>query len=237
MGLPEYLKSLALSTLPVDYEWEWENLIPFRECGDEDSPRLAEALQLLNARAWFAISIAGCEWIVARVEGHIDTSETRKRIQAAWAVAIDHRYASFPEPPDPSPSLPQEFVRPLHMAEIILSDACEGLADDEDDIFSAAQGSIMLASHVAGRHQAFDPWLAESLSRCHEHYPVTEDPTDQMRVPSEIFVPDFEWTEKSVGEAIQRFVQTLDPTANPCLRSAQDMLADGFEGQPYSGSD
>ena len=43
MKLPAYLTSLKLSTLPVDYDWEWEILIPFRNSPYEDNPRLAEA--------------------------------------------------------------------------------------------------------------------------------------------------------------------------------------------------
>ena len=92
----------------------------------------------------------------------------------------------------------------------------------------------MLVEHIAGRHQAFDPWLAESLRRCHEHWPASEEPVEKEKpVPRELFEPSFVWSEDAVQEALQRFVQTLDPAANPYLRSADAMLADGFDGQPY----
>jgi hypothetical protein len=237
MELPAYLKSLNLSTLPVDYDWEWSTLIPFGESTYEDNPRLAEALQLMSVKAVFAVGVACFEWVVARVEGHVDTSDALQRLEAAWAAAIDPRYANLPQPPPSRTSPPQEFVRPLHLATIMLSDAHAGFAGDVDNIYSKSHGFVRLVEHIAGRHPAFDPWLADSLRRCHEHRPASEDPEERERpVPRELFDPSFAWSEDAAQEAIRRFVQTLDPAANPYLVSADEMLAAGFEGQPYGGS-
>ena len=95
----------------------------------------------------------------------------------------------------------------------------------------------MLVDHIAGRHEAFEPWLSESLRRCHEHFPASEDPVEEQRpVPREFFEPSFIWSEDLVVEALKCFVQTLDPTGNPYLRSAEEMLAAGFDGSPYGRS-
>ena len=113
MTISRYLAALRLSAPPVDYDWEWDTLISFRECTDEDKPRLAGALQLISVKAAFALGVACLEWVVARVEGHINTSDALLRIEAAWAAAIDPRYANLPQPPPSQTTPPQEYVRPL----------------------------------------------------------------------------------------------------------------------------
>lgn len=232
-----YLKALQLSTLPVDYDWEWEILIPFREFTDDDNPRLADAVQQLGLKAAFALGVASFEWIVARVEGYVDTTDALLRIEAAWAAAIDPRYANLPEPPPCITAPPQEFVRPLHLATIMLSDAHAGLNGDIGIVYCTAPGLVMLANHIVGRHQAFDPWLAESLRRCHEYFPRSEEPEENEKaVPKALFQPNFVWNDDDVQEGLRRFVEPLDPAANPYLRASEEMLADGFEGQPYGGS-
>jgi hypothetical protein len=237
MKLPAYMTSLKLSTLPVDYDSGWNTLIPFRECTDEDNPRLAGALQLISVKAAFALGVACFEWVVARVEGQIDTSDALQRIEAAWAAAIDPRYANLPQPPRSRTSPPQEFVKPLHLATKMLSDAHAHYTGGGEGVRSSAQGLVMLVDHLAGRHPAFDPWLADSLRRCHEHRPASEGPVEEEEpVPRELFDPSFVWSEDAVQEALRGFVEALDPAANPYLRSADEMLAAGFEGQPYGGS-
>ena len=239
MKLPTYLSTLTLSTLQVDYDWDWEILISFRECTVEDNPRLAEALDLISTKAAFALGVACLEWVVARVEGNVDTSDTLQRIEAGWAAAIDARYASLPQPPRSTPSPPQEFVRPLHLARKILSDVRAAYTNTDlvDKVYSGAQGLLMLVDHIAGRHQAFDPWLADSLRRCHEHFPASEDPVEaQKPVPREFFEPSFLFSEDTMQDAIGRFMETLDPATNPYLRASEEMLIDGFEGQPYGRS-
>ncbi len=119
----------------------------------------------------------------------------------------------------------------------LLSYAHERFTSDEEEVHSSTQGLVMLVDHIAGRHEAFEPWLSESLRRCHEYMPASEVPVEEERpVPQELFEPDFVWREDLVLEALQRFVQTLDPARNPYLCSAEEMLAAGFEGSPYGRS-
>ena len=237
MKLPAYLIALNLSALPVDYEWDNVVFNTFRECTDEDSPRLVEALQLVSIRAAFALGVACSEWVVARVEGHTETTDALLRKEAAWAATIDPRYAKLPPPPPSSPSAPAQFASPLRLAMKLLSYAHELFTGDGVGVRSSAQGLVMLVDHIAGRHEAFEPWLSESLRRCHEYFLASEVPVEEEQpVPQELFEPDFVWREDLVLEALQRFVQTLDPVGNPYLCSAEEMLAAGFEGSPYGRS-
>lgn len=233
MTLPAYLSSLNLSAMPVDYEWNTVLFDTFWSVNDEDNPRLANALQLISGRAAFALGIACCEWIVARVEGHVDTRDALLRIEAAWAAVVDPRYAMLPVPPESPSSDIEQFTDPLWLVLKQIAYAHERW-DDAAEVSSTTQGLAMLVDHIAGRHPAFEPWLANSLRLCHEHYPASDAPPEkEAPVPQELFNPDFTWSEDAASSALKHFLQALNPTMNLYLRSPEQMLATGFKGMPY----
>jgi hypothetical protein len=235
MTLPAYLLALNLPAMPVDYEWDIGFYNKFSSVTDEDNPRLADALQLINTKAAFALGVACSEWVVARVEGHADTSDALLRIEAAWAAAVDPRYATL-QPPNPSPASDQ-FADPLEVAMELIAYAHEHCTSNGKGVRPSTQGLAMLVDHIAGRHPAYAPWLAESLRRCHEHYPASKASVEEERsVPQELFEPGFIWSEEAVTKALERFVQTLSPAGNRYLRSPEEMLAAGFKGVPYGRS-
>jgi hypothetical protein len=237
MRLPPYIETLNLSALPVDYTWGAVDYDRLWAVNDEDNPRLINALLLVAVKAAFALGTACAEWVVARVGGHVDTADAVLRIEAAWAGSLDRRYAKLPPPPSTRPVPLDKFADPLHLAMKLISYSHELCTGDGEGVRSSTQGLAMLVDHIAGRHPAFSPWLSESLRRCRAHLPTSETPVEEERpVPHELFEPDFVWTEGAVQEALQRFVQTLDPARNPYLRSAEAMRADGFVGRPYGRS-
>jgi len=234
--LPDYLKHLQLSALPVDYEWDNAIANDFWAAHDESSPRLAAAINPINGRAAFALGVACAEWVLARVEGHVDTSDASMRVQAAWASVADWRYASLPSPDDAVDG-PIEFSHPLYLAMRLIARAHQMYSDGNVDVNSRAQALAMEAEHVAGRHPAFEPWLEESLRRCNQHYPDTGVAIeDQPPVAREFFNPEFTFREGIAEESLARFLASLDPDANPYLRSPADMLELGFKGAPYNRS-
>jgi hypothetical protein len=94
----------------------------------------------------------------------------------------------------------------------------------------------MLVDHIANRQPSYSSWLSESLRRCHRHYPATKTSVEEEPpVPREFFDPDFVWSEEAVANAVQQFLGTLDPAANPYLRTPEQMLTAGFKGTPYHG--
>jgi hypothetical protein len=234
MSLPEYVRALNLSALPVDYEWDTVHFNTYWSVSDEVDPRLAEALQLIAVKAAFAFAVASSEWVVARVEGHVDTTDALLRIEAGWAAAMDPRYAKLPVPPASPPAAAQQFASPLRLAMKLLSYAHELCTGDGEGVRSSAQGLAMAVVHIAGRQGAFKPWFAQALRRCHEHFPASaRSVEDEPPVARELFDPGFAWSDDRAQAALQRFVHTLNPASNPYLRSAEEMLAAGFSGQPY----
>src|SRR5262249_55232398 len=145
------------------------------------------------------------------------------------------RYAKFTPPAPSPPTARKEFASPLRLAMKLITQAHEFYREGSSDVKSRAQGLAMDAEHVAGRHSAFEPWLAESLRRCYQHYPDTgASIADQPPVPKEFFEPHFTFREGSAEESLARFVTTLNPSANPYLRSPAEMLEMGFRGIPYN---
>jgi hypothetical protein len=237
MKLPAYLVALNLSALPADYTWDNVVFNGIWAANDEDSPRLADALQLVSVKAAFTLGIACAEWVVSRVEGHVDTRDAFLRIEAAWAATLDRRYAKLPPPPPSLPSAPKQFASPLRLAMKLLSHAHELLHDTGKDVRSRTQALVMLVDHIAGRHPAFAPWLSESLRRCHADYARVDVPVEKERpVPVEFFDPDFVWSEQAVSDSLGLFIQTLDPATNLHLQSPEEMRAAGFQGVPYGPS-
>ena len=234
MTISAYVIALNLSALPIDYEWDTVWFNTFWAVSDEDNPRMANALQLVAAKAAFALGVACTEWVIARVEGHTDTTDAIRRLEAARMAAIDPRYASLPAPPPNAPSAPNEYASPLRLTMKLIAYAHEHCTGDGEGVRSSTQGLAMLADHLVGRHPAYAPWLSESLRRCHEHYPVVDATVeDEPQVPLELFNPDFIWTQAGAQHAIESFVSSVDPAGNPYLRSPEEILASGFKGVPY----
>jgi hypothetical protein len=233
--LPGYLKALSLSALPDDYEWDNVLFNTFWNAHDESSPRLAAVINPINGRAAFALGIACSEWVLARVDGHTDTADAQLRIEAAWAAVADWRYAKLPPPASSPATAPKVFASPLRLAMKILAHAHELYSAGSVDVNSRAQGLAMDAEHVAGRHPAFEPWLTESLRRCNQFYPDTGVPIpEQPAVPRELFDPQFTLQDGAAQALLDRYVETLDPSGNPYLRSPAEMLELGFTGTPYN---
>jgi hypothetical protein len=234
MSLPADFTALNLSSLPVDYSWDSTIFNTFWVTDYDANPRLADALWLIGVRPAFALGVACSEWVATRVAGHVETADALLRIEAAWAVTADRRYASLTEPPSSPPSAPWHFASPLTLAMRFLWQAAKVYHSDGVDVRTLTQGLALLAEHIAGRHPAFSPWLSESLRRAHQHFPQTDVGVEQEpAVPREFFYPGFVWRDGIAQESLDRFVQTLDPPRNPYLCSPDQMRAAGFPGLPY----
>lgn len=226
--LPAYLVSLDLPALAVDYPWDTTIFNRFWASNDEDSPQLAAALGLISVKAAWALGVACSEWVVARVDGHTDTTDALLRVEAAWAAASDRRYASLPRPAPSPPSSPAHFASPLRLAMKFLSHGFDVYQGEGFGVRSGTQALAMLVEHVARQQPAFSPWLSESLRRAHRHFPRMNGPVEQEpAIPKDFFEPDFVWLEGSAQESLDRFVGTLDPSRNPYLNSPAEIRAAG----------
>ncbi|CAL8481170.1 hypothetical protein [Caballeronia sp. S22] len=237
MDLPAYLVSYNLASLPKDYPWDSVLFNTFWAVNDESNPRLASQISAISTKAAYALSIACSEWVIARVEGHVDTADSMLRTEAAWAAALDRRYAILAFPEEIPPSEPEEYAYPLLLAMQLVAYAHETLGGSGTGVRTCTHGLAALVEHIAGRHPAFAPWLSDSLRRCVTHFPRTDVPLDQQdAVPKDYFDPGFVWRDGIAVPSLERFVATLDPAHNPYLQSAGGMRAAGFTGVPYGSA-
>lgn len=234
MNTPSYIAALHLETLPPTYEWDTVLFNTFWSVNDEDNPRLASAIQMLSVKATFALGVALCEWVIARVETHTDTRDARLRTEAARAASIDKRYAKLPPPAPTPPSEPAQFASPLRLAMKIGAYSHDRFSGDGEIVYAGTQGLAMLVDHILEQKAEFTAWMSESLRRAHQHYPADDRPAEeQAPVPQELFEPGFVWSQQAVDAALRGFLQSLDPTKNPYLCTPQEMAAAGFTGTPY----
>jgi hypothetical protein len=235
-ALPSFLVESGISAAPLSYEWDSVVRNRYWDPIDEYSPRLVSALGRLSDRATFALGVACCRWVLARLQDHIDISDALLQVEAAGAACVDWRYANIPEPLSLDRDAPRPVASPLFLAISLLSRSHECLGPENNPVrvFTCTQGFAMLADHLAGHDRFFEGWLMESLRRGYEHFPASELPmVEQSPVPVALFDPGFVWSQDAVELALAEAVAGLDPATNPYLRSAGEMEALGFVGQPY----
>jgi hypothetical protein len=235
--------SLALqhrfSNLPFDPPWSREFVDSFGGNIAEDHPQLFDAMHLISVRASYALSVACAEWVAARLEGHIDTADSWRRIEASWAATVDWRYASLPKPQAPTRAESTPLVdarwlldRTLTMGLDFYVKTWRAVANK--GVRNCALRQALLARQVVDRHAPFDDWLAASMRRAHQLFPASDVPIEQESfVPRQAFDASSAWNEQASEEARLQLVASLGPAANPYLRPEVDMQADGFEGPAY----
>lgn len=218
-----------LASLPLDYEWDNVIANGFIAASDETNPRLAEALEALNIHGAADLYLGAAERIVARVQHHMPVEDSLLRLQSAWAATVDPRYSTLAGAapskvaPDDAWTLPEWRVRRA------IGGVVESLEEGATStVRRFALGTILMAEHVCGRDPAFNAWLIEALKAKAQSSPRRADDLDytfqdtQPATPAELVAPSRE--ERLEG---------LNPAAHPYLRSAAEMSALGFTGEPY----
>ena len=238
MALSPYLQRFPLDE-PLGYEWDRDISTSFQENPADDHPTLYEALQLISIKAAYSLGVACSEWVIGRLQTATDVSDAELRIQAAWAASIDYRYADIPKPESPSKDLPAAIGSPLWMTKQFLNYDHQFLIKTYQGVVNkgvrgTALRFALLAQHIAGPLSGYEGWLAGSLRKAIEVSPAEAIPIQQERsVPPDFFDPDFIWSEEAAAASRARLISQLNPSKNSYLRTAEQMRADGFEGEPY----
>jgi hypothetical protein len=218
-----------ISAVPLDYEWDTTIGNGFLAASDEGHPRLAEALEAVDIHGAADLVVGAAEWCIARVQANMPVEDSRLRLQSAWAATVDPRYSTLAGSPpvevgpDNVWTLPDWWVRRGLMGFIGYLEKGRS-----SKVRQMALGTILVAEHICGRDAAFGPWLASMLRAKTASSPRHADDIDytsrDLSPPThqELTAPSRE--ERLAG---------LDPATNPYLRSAADMAALGFVGNPY----
>lgn len=226
--LPQ-VDAARVAALPIDYEWDSTINNGFLAASDEEHPRLAEAIEALNIHGAADLLVGAIEWSIARTQANVPVDDAQWRLQAAWAATVDPRYSTLAKAPVPDPAMEDLWTRPERRARSFLGYVVGFLEQGRTSkVRQSALGCVLLAEHLCGRDPAFGRWLT-SMFR-----------TKTASSPRRADDVDFNSRDKSLPEDQELTTPTreerlagLDPATNPYLRSAADMAALGFVGDPY----
>lgn len=223
-------EALQLAGLPLDYEWSTLIGNGFIAASDDSHPQLADALEALNIYGAADLYLAAAERIVARVQHHMPVEDGLLRLQSAWAATVDPRYSTLADA-DPSKVAPDDaWTLPEWRVRRAIGGVVESLEAGETSMVRRfALGTLLMAEHVCGRDPAFRAWWAGAPQAKAQSSPRRADDRDytfhdtQPPTPAELVAP-----------SRQARLEGLNPATNPYLRSAADMAALGFTGEPYT---
>jgi hypothetical protein len=218
-----------IAALALDHEWNPTIGNGFVVASDEEHPRLAEALEAVDIHGAADLFLGAAEWCVARVQANMTIEDGRLRLQSAWAATVDARYSTLAGSPaaelgsDNVWTLPEWWVRRRLTG--FLGYLEKGRSAK---VRQMALGMILLAEHLCGRDAAFGPWLVNMLRTKTASSPRQTDDIDYTS--RDLSLPT---AQHLTFPSREERLADLDPATNPYLRSAADMAALGFIGDPY----
>lgn len=220
------------------YPWdEWK----VREYYTDVDERMFDRLDRLSSRATIGLSIACAEWICHRLSKLDSDPAPLQFLEAAWAGVVSSAYCVYTETNDDDWRGP---VRgPLNMTIAIVNDALFCLSEDPHGATRACW-MYNLAKHVLPDTDAFERWFETIVKRLEKYCPKPPEDEEDMFVeiagmgdpiPRDLFDPDLPPDSYRRVGAIDRYLNSLDPSRNPFLVPAADIQGvEGVGDPPYS---
>src|SRR5262249_17385742 len=154
-------------------------------------------------------------------------------IEAAWAGTIDWLYLKSLDVPNWEEQLPAPIGGPLDQAFWLLQQAFVA-ARRVEPFWESPACLSELALRVLNRPETFKEWRRFVIDRMTRLHPKLKENRLGTPVPREALDPGFDYRPEMAPELLDKFLKSLDYTQNPYLSSPEEMIADGFEGTPYS---
>lgn len=218
---------VKIQTPKLDYAW---NDLDVEAAEQPIDRKLSTRLRKLSLRAAAALGIATAEWILLRYNGLHDHEEPRWYLETAWVQLIDARYGYEWDPLQAGLAGPIEG--PIRQALMWVGAAIECVADESSPHEEVAT-LIRLCEHVLPTREPFVDWRDTILERFERVFPATKaDPRGDV-VPVEAVDPEYEFSAVSIEPLVNAYLTKLDRADNPFLRSPEDLIDEGFEGEPY----
>jgi hypothetical protein len=238
---PSYVTAASIVGAPVSYKWSNDLGLKFIAAKDQNA-RLYEALDEASFKAKMSLGVAITEWTVWRFKGHVPIEDALLRLEAAWACAIDPRYAKSlrfkltQTGADP-------LLGPFEIALDVLGSICDRFTKGSIYLAEPVVRQATLAKHVIPGKNVFSDWLSAGVRKAATTFPRNAkydrksgvfDASLEPPVPGEFFEPDFVYSEETTRAMLQAFLKSLDPEKNPYLRSPEELRQMGFTGTPYT---
>ena len=178
------------------------------------------------------------EWIAWRLSQHTEEMILFNYIEASKAGVIDWDYIDLGKGSKRYTRLKKKewkgnILGPMHDATEILIDALynakRSMSVAEYTVYMANLTEYILPDKVP----QFREWRNFVITRFTELDPLDLDNPFGNAIPSEALDPTIKFKPSMSKKLLQAFVENLEFENNPCLKTPQRMIDDGFEGSPY----
>lgn len=230
LSVPSHIRATMIIDEPIRHDWS-ESVEESITCPD---PRLDQRIRVIAYRAVVGLSLGSLEWVVWRLSKHINDPVAFQVIQATWAGIIDWRYLEWLNlpPQDWEEELPWPIGGPLAMAFSLLGEIVSQISHGQPDTGEAAS-ILELPLYVLNDPEPYKEWRRFAIRRLTEVHPIKHADLFGVPVPREALDPSCDYKSELAGQLLSAYLQGLDHTKNPYLRSPEEMIAVGFEETPY----
>ena len=239
MNKPGHIVRAGIAGAKITYQWSEKDTDSIFE---RENPKLEDALNKTHFKGNMAIGVAVAEWVLWRLDGHVDLKDAWNRIEAAWASVIDPLYTK--EVGDLNGEGRGVKEGPINSALDELNETYFMYQKSDPNIAENAVILILIARHVCPEKKIFDSWLSETLRRLSNQFPMdltyydessdTYDNSYEKPVPREFFDPQLDFVESDSIKLLNNYLKGLNPADNPYLSKSEEMISRGFKGKPYS---
>jgi hypothetical protein len=231
LSMPSHIRAAGIADDQIQHDWS-ELIEESITCPD---PRLGQRLRAISYRAGVSLSVGSLEWIAWRLHKHINDPVVFQVIEATWAGIIDWRYLEWHDLPPPNweEELPWPVEGPLTMAVKLLGEIVSQVSHGQPDTGEAA-ALVELPLYVLKDQEPYKEWRRFAIRRLTEAHPIQREDRQGTPVPREALEPERDYKPEAAAQLLSAYLQGLDHTKNPYLRSPDDMIADGYKGIPYS---
>jgi hypothetical protein len=230
ISISPYIQRANIQDPAIRYRWDdWD----FDEAETPVDPELQAELEKLSLRSNIALAIATAEWVVFRFEAMLDDLLPLDYLEAAWAQEIDFHYGFVWWQPIHDEEWLGPVKGPVREAIAWVMEIIRSVEETEEHPAEMCASLSKLTEHVLSDSTPYQTWRSRVLRRLDELYPFdAADPMGDV-VPKEALDPDRVFRLQESETLVNRFLAGADREDNDFLKSAEDMLNEGFEGTPY----
>jgi len=237
---PRFVQPAHAADGELLYPWDEWHVRDYYMFTDPDDFKRLDAL---TNKANTALTIAAGEWICVRFAPLDADPIPLQFLEAAWAGIIHPAYCEYTETVDDQWRGPVRA--PLAVTIAIANDALFCLRDDPH-VATRACWMRNLARHILSAPDRFDAWFDVCTERLARYHAKNNDPgalvssvfddfpAQGVPVPREALDPAYPYDPVEAPQLLDRFLRSLDVSANRFLRSPLELRdVDDLPGPPY----
>lgn len=235
LHIPSYIEAADIRGNKIEFQASLSKIdIMF----ETEVPLVDDAIDLAPERARLAFGAAVTEWIAWRLDGVTDVTDLLHFAEAMWVANVDYRYAhEIPHAP-PANTRGGEYVAYRAWQDL---NALFRLCPKGKGKASSCVELTLLARFVLAKAKqtALQDWIKFAVKeRVSKFWQLKSSGDDAEReqgapIPREAFDPSVKFAPAKAGNYIRDFLSSVDPSANPYLRSPSELKKLGIE-RPYT---